>query len=230
MLLLDYTPGGPDLANQTGPLVTGSKAANGITDIGGTPLPCNETAAQQQVQPCQQHRLGDPRRGRRRLGVRRPGERRHLRRMGQRHDHHRLRRQLGVRRPRRHLHHRRRRPVLRQPRRHRRAAVRPCPRSPTGEVLNQQISTPGNAQEATINVAGALKYTALLWPYNWDPAVKGGTVPTFRNGDAVPAALRPQHHLRRLGQRRDPRRSRPVGDLRREVEAAHLPASSTTST
>jgi hypothetical protein len=32
---LDYTPGGPDLAGQPGPLVTGAAASNGVGDIGG---------------------------------------------------------------------------------------------------------------------------------------------------------------------------------------------------
>src|SRR4029077_3508662 len=36
--LLDYTPGGPDLAGQLpNPQVTGTKATNGVGDIGGTP-------------------------------------------------------------------------------------------------------------------------------------------------------------------------------------------------
>jgi hypothetical protein len=33
--LLDYTPGGPDLAGQAGPMVTGTAATNGVGDIGG---------------------------------------------------------------------------------------------------------------------------------------------------------------------------------------------------
>ena len=52
--LLDNTPGGPDLAGQLGPLVTGVKASNGVGDIGGTPAACSETAAQQALVPCQQ--------------------------------------------------------------------------------------------------------------------------------------------------------------------------------
>ena len=39
--LLDYTPGGPDLAGQTGPLVTGAKATNGVGDIGGNAVPAS---------------------------------------------------------------------------------------------------------------------------------------------------------------------------------------------
>ncbi len=36
--------------------------------------------------------------------------------------------------------------------------------------LNELITTPGNAQSAVINVAGALNFNALLYPYVWDPA------------------------------------------------------------
>ena len=52
--LLDNTPGGPDLAGQLGPLVTGAKATNGVGDIGGTPVACKESAAEQMLAPCQQ--------------------------------------------------------------------------------------------------------------------------------------------------------------------------------
>jgi hypothetical protein len=42
---LDYTPGGPDLAGQNpGPQVTGAKATNGVGDIGGTPETVNGTS------------------------------------------------------------------------------------------------------------------------------------------------------------------------------------------
>ncbi len=47
--------------------------------------------------------------------------------------------------------------------------------------LNQLITTPGNAQEAVINVAGALNYSALLYPYNWDPTT--WVAPGVSNGD-----------------------------------------------
>src|SRR5258706_5043302 len=40
----------------------------------------------------------------------------------------------------------------------------------TSPSLNQLITTPGNVQQAVIDVAGALNYSALLYPYNWDPA------------------------------------------------------------
>ena len=49
--LLDNTPGGPDLAGQLGPLVTGTKATNGVGDIGGTPAPCNETRRRTDARP-----------------------------------------------------------------------------------------------------------------------------------------------------------------------------------
>jgi hypothetical protein len=45
--------------------------------------------------------------------------------------------------------------------------------------ISQLITTPGNAQEAVINVAGALQYVAELFPYNWDPNSAGGTIPTY---------------------------------------------------
>jgi len=53
--------------------------------------------------------------------------------------------------------------------------------------LTQLITTPGNVQQAVINQAGAVKYTALLYPYNWDPATYAGTgrsnnSPTFSTG------------------------------------------------
>ena len=41
--------------------------------------------------------------------------------------------------------------------------------STTTSTLNELITTPGDAQQATINVAGALNYSVLLYPYNWDP-------------------------------------------------------------
>ena len=57
---------------------------------------------------------------------------------------------------------------------------------PAGQI-SQLITTPGNVQQATINVNGALKYTAILYPYNWDPttwASPGQTNnnPTFSTG------------------------------------------------
>ncbi|HEV2414008.1 MAG TPA: hypothetical protein VGX27_04320, partial [Candidatus Dormibacteraeota bacterium] len=41
--------------------------------------------------------------------------------------------------------------------------------SSTTPSLNQLITTPGNVQQAVINVAGALNYAPELFPYNWDP-------------------------------------------------------------
>jgi hypothetical protein len=35
--------------------------------------------------------------------------------------------------------------------------------------ISQAISTPGNMHTATIDVNGEIQYTALLWPYNYDP-------------------------------------------------------------
>jgi hypothetical protein len=66
----------------------------------------------------------------------------------------------------------------------------------TATPAGQLISTPGNAQEADINVSGALKYTALLYPYNWDPASKGLTgqaAATFSGG--VPYQPRFGHNI-----------------------------------
>ncbi|HET7466406.1 MAG TPA: hypothetical protein VFL29_07050 [Candidatus Dormibacteraeota bacterium] len=48
--------------------------------------------------------------------------------------------------------------------------------------LSQLITTPGNVQQAVINFAGALQYVAEMYPYTWDPASLGGTLgpnPTF---------------------------------------------------
>src|SRR4029077_361252 len=42
--------------------------------------------------------------------------------------------------------------------------------SATTSTLNQLITTPGNVQQAVINVAGALNYAPVLYPYNWDPS------------------------------------------------------------
>src|SRR4029077_822014 len=36
--------------------------------------------------------------------------------------------------------------------------------------VSQLITTPGNVQQAVINVNGSLQYVAELFPYNWDPA------------------------------------------------------------
>jgi hypothetical protein len=41
---------------------------------------------------------------------------------------------------------------------------------PTGETLNDLISTPGTMQEAVVNSTGAIRYTAVLLPDNLDPS------------------------------------------------------------
>ena len=93
---------------------------------------------------------------------------------------------------------------------------------PAGQA-SELITTPGNVQQAVINVNGALKYAAILYPYNWDPTTWASPGQTNSNADlldglqaeqalpALPARVRSQRDLRRLGRRRDPRRSRPVG-------------------
>jgi hypothetical protein len=167
---LDFTPGGPDLAGQSGPLVTGSKATNGVGDIGGHPLPCNETAAQQALAPCQQQGseihveagdafvYGGPANdvifggGQNDTIILGYGDNWVS---GGRGDQciivgggrcfaSRVSSTYGE-------------PLY---------GIAPIPAA----NINQLISTPGNAQQAVINVAGALQYTALLFPYNWDPS------------------------------------------------------------
>ena len=48
-----------------------------------------------------------------------------------------------------------------------------------GNVLNEFIYTPGNVQTATINVAGELKKTVDLTPFNLTPNALGGDDPLF---------------------------------------------------
>ncbi len=52
---------------------------------------------------------------------------------------------------------------------------------PAGQI-SELITTPGNVQQAVINQQNAIKYTSLLYPYNWDPTSSGGTLPTFSTG------------------------------------------------
>ncbi|MBV8195588.1 MAG: hypothetical protein JOY80_08675, partial [Candidatus Dormibacteraeota bacterium] len=64
--------------------------------------------------------------------------------------------------------------------------------SSTSPSLNQLITTPGNAQQATIDVAGALNYSALLYPYNWDPQT--WAAPGVSNGNPTYAtSCKPNH-------------------------------------
>ena len=224
--LLDNTPGGPDLAGQLGPLVQGAKATNGVGDIGGIPLPCNETAAQQINQPCQQQGneihvesgdafvYGGPGNdviygggqddsiilsygdnwvsgGRGDQCIIGGGGRCLVSRNSSSYGEP----LYGI------------------------AAI-------PAASLNQLIANSNGAQEAIIYVEGAIMYTAELLPVQLGSDHLGlpGRLqqrPHLLHGlqgasvlRALPAELRPQHHLRRLGQRHDPRRPGPVGDLR----------------
>jgi hypothetical protein len=175
---LDNTPGGPDLAGQPGPLVTGGKATNGVGDIGGNPVPAGWGGN------------GEP------AGALQQGSEIHAESgdafiyggpaddmifggaqndtiitgygdnwvSGGRGD------QCVI------------------------GGGGRCLVSANGfseplngvftgiaaASLNQLITTPGNAQEATINVTGAFNYDALLYPYNWDPAT--WAAPGISNG------------------------------------------------
>jgi hypothetical protein len=60
--------------------------------------------------------------------------------------------------------------------------------------LSAPIATPGNVQQAVINVAGALRWTAVLVPYNWDPAAAGS--PSFAAGCAPSAKSCPYYQPR----------------------------------
>jgi hypothetical protein len=61
--------------------------------------------------------------------------------------------------------------------------------------ISQLIVTPGNVQQAVINVNGALKYTAMLYPYNWDPLANGTA--SFATGCAQNAIC--PHYQPRFG-------------------------------
>jgi hypothetical protein len=179
--LLDYTPGGPDLAAQPGPLVTGPAATNGVGDIGGHPLACTLAAGETvATQPCQQQGseihsesgdafvYGGPANdvifggGQNDTIITGYGD---SWVSGGRGDQcilggggRCLTSRNGLSEP---LY-----------------AVAAIP----GGSLSQLITTPGNVQQAVINVAGALNYTAELFPYNWDPTSNGGTLATFSTG------------------------------------------------
>ena len=180
--VLDNTPGGPDLAGQTpvvagnglttvsgGPLVTGSKATNGVGDIGGNPVPYNWGGNGQAAGTLQQGSeihaesgdafiyggpaddmiYGGPQNDTIILGY---GDNWVS---GGRGDQciiggggRCLTSRNGFSEPLYGI-----------------AAVT----GSTTPTLNQLITTPGNAQQAVIDVAGALNYSALLYPYNWDP-------------------------------------------------------------
>ncbi len=59
-------------------------------------------------------------------------------------------------------------------------ATDPSTRTNNGNVLNEFIYTPGQAQSATINVAGRLKKTVDLTPLNLTPRSSGVQDPLFR--------------------------------------------------
>ncbi len=177
--LLDNTPGGPDLAGQTGPLVTGAKATNGVGDIGGNPVPASMygnngfggSALQQGSEihaesgdafiyggPADDIIYGGAQDDTIILGY---GDNWVSGGRGN---------QCII-------------------------AGGRCLISRNGysEPLNgvntaipaanltQLITTPGNAQEAVINVSGALNFDALLYPYNEDPAT--WMAPGISNGN-----------------------------------------------
>ena len=56
-------------------------------------------------------------------------------------------------------------------------AIAPTPAANISEL----ITTPGNVQQAMINVNGSLQYTAELYPYNWDPTTR--SAPGVSNGN-----------------------------------------------
>jgi Bacterial Ig-like domain/RTX calcium-binding nonapeptide repeat (4 copies) len=181
--LLDNTPGGPDLAGQLGPLVEGAKATNGVGDIGGTPLPCNETAAVQMNQPCQQQGneihvesgdafvYGGPANdvifggGQNDTIILSYGDNwvsggrgdQCIVGGGGRCFASRNSSSYGE-------------PLY---------GIAPIPAS----SLNELIETPDGAQQAVIYVGGVLMYTAVLYPYNWDPST--WVSPGVGNNDAT---------------------------------------------
>jgi Ca2+-binding RTX toxin-like protein len=167
--LLDYTPGGPDLASQPGPLVTGAKASNGVGDIGGAPLTtagCPTTWVPQ----CQQKGneihaeggdafiYGGPANdtifggGQNDTIVTGYGDNwvsggygdACIIAGGARCLANRVSSSYGE-------------PLY---------GIAAMPAA----NVSQLISTPGMTQQAMINVNGSLQYTALLSPYNWDPS------------------------------------------------------------
>lgn len=56
--------------------------------------------------------------------------------------------------------------------------------------ISELIATPGTTQQAVINVTGALKYTSYMWPFSWDPTTSL-TNPTWANGCKTNTACPP---------------------------------------
>lgn len=176
---LDYTPGGPDLAHQAGPLVTGSAATNGVGDIGGHPETVTGVRLQKGSEihatsgaafiyggPADTVIYGGGQNDTILLGY---GDNWVS---GGRGD------QCIV-------------------------ASGQClaSRNSTtyGEPLygisklaavTQLIATPGNVQTAMINVTGSLKYTAYMWPYSVNPTTSF-TNPTWADGCKTNTACPP---------------------------------------
>ncbi|HEY5224284.1 MAG TPA: hypothetical protein VIJ18_14705 [Microbacteriaceae bacterium] len=170
--LLDSTPGGPDLANQPGPQVTGAAASNGIGDIGGTPITVDGVALMRgseiHAESGDAFIYGGPANdviygggqndtiitgyadnwvsgGRGDTCIIGGGGRCLTSRVSSSYGE----------------------PLY---------AIAPIPAA----NISQLITTPGNVQQAVINVNGALNYTVVLWPYNWDPTANGS--PSFATG------------------------------------------------
>jgi hypothetical protein len=175
---LDYTPGGPDLAGQNpGPQVTGAKATNGVGDIGGTPETVNGVSLMKGSEihaesgdafiyggPANDTIYGGGQNDTIILGYADNwasggyGDACIIGGGGRC-----FISRNGFSEP-----------------------LYGVKAIPQGQ-LSQLITTPGNAQQATINIQGALDYVALLYPYNVDPttyASPGQTNndPTFSTG------------------------------------------------
>jgi len=179
--LLDYTPGGPDLAGQLpNPQVTGSKATNGVGDIGGTPETIDGVALMKgseiHAESGDAFIYGGPANDTIYGGGQNDtiitgyadnwvsggyGDQCIIGGGG---------RCLASRDS----------STYGEP-------LYGIDKIPAGQI-SELITTPGNVQQATINIEAALKYTALLYPYNWDPATYSGTPgvsnnnPTFSTG------------------------------------------------
>ncbi len=177
--LLDFTPGGPDLAGQPGPLVTGAKATNGVGDIGGTPMPANaadgisagtlQKGSEIHAEngdafvyggPADDVIFGGAQDDSIILGY---GDNWVS---GGRGDQciiggggRCFASRVGVANG---------EPLY---------GVAPI----AAGSISELITTPGNVQQAVINVSGALQYTAELYPYNWDPST--WIAPGVSNGD-----------------------------------------------
>jgi hypothetical protein len=173
---LDYTPGGPDLAQQPGPLVTGSKATNGVGDIGGTPETATVGGTTEHLQkgseihatPGGSFIFGGPAND-----VIYGGSGNDNINLGYGDN------WVSGGRGRQCI-------VVSG------LCLTSRVSSTYGEPLygiaaipaaqiSELIATPGNVQQAVINVTGALKYTSYLWPFSWDPTTSL-TNPTWANG------------------------------------------------